>query len=126
MRDRQVRCGALALGLVLAAVGGGVRGEPKPAKPAPDPTPKTVVYEVADLLHRPGGWTGFDSLDEVSRTVIDATGPEHWVTDAKGAWTLRELDGGRLEVTAPAKAHEEIRDQLAALRARNDVAVVMN
>jgi hypothetical protein len=126
MRDQQVRCGALALGLALAACCGGPRADEKPAKPAPDPTPKTVVYEVGDLLHRPGGWSGFDSLDEVSRAVIDATGAKHWDPEARGAWTLRELDGVRLEITAPAKGHEEVRDLLANLRGRNDVAVVMN
>src|SRR5438105_12965261 len=117
MRDQHVLCGALALGLALA-VCGGLRADQKPAKPAPDPTPKTVVYEVADLLHRPGGWSGYDSLDEVSKAVLEATGPQHWDADARGAWTLRELDGNKLEVTAPAQAQAEVRDLLAALRAR--------
>jgi hypothetical protein len=128
MRDKTIRRGRQALGLLVALVCcGGVRAEPRTVPWwAPDPTPRTVVYEVADLLHRPGGWTGYDSLDKVSRTIIDSTGTKHWLADEKGAWTLRELDGSRLEITAPAKAHEEIRDVLENLRRINDRAVTMN
>jgi hypothetical protein len=126
MRDSTVRNALQAFGFLILICCGDVRADGKPAQPEADPTPRTVVYEVADLLHRPGGWTGFDSLDEVSRTIIDTTGPKHWLTDVKGAWTLRELDGNKLEITAPAKTHAEIRDLLAALGRLNDVAVTMN
>jgi len=121
MPDLSVRLAAVAVGLAVVCAAPAAE-----KKPAPDPTPKTVVYEVADLLHRPGGFSGYDSVDEISRAVLDATGPEHWAANKKDAWTLRELDGVKLEVTAPAAAHEEVRNVLRALRSVQDVAVVVH
>src|SRR5260370_2899826 len=48
---------------------------PASVRPADDDKPKTVVYDVSDLIHRPGGRTGFDHVAEVARHIVTAVHP---------------------------------------------------
>ena len=50
--------------------------------------PRTVHYDLSDLLYKPGGKTGLDSAEEVVRVMIDCTGGQHWSARRKGAGTI--------------------------------------
>jgi hypothetical protein len=83
---------------------------------------RTVHYDIADIIYKPGGKTGLDTVEEVVRVIIDATGPQYWSATGKGSATL-EINGTRLEVRARARQHEDVRDILRALRGLIDVNV---
>jgi hypothetical protein len=93
------------------------------ARAADEDKPKTVVYDVSDLIHRPGGRTGFDRIDEVARHIVTAVHPGGWGGEKEGASRLRELNGTKLEIHTTPKNHAEIVDLLAALRRMNDVDI---
>jgi hypothetical protein len=104
--------------IVLALLG--FLGWAAPVPAAAPPGRATVVYDVSDLVHRPGGRTGYDSAEGVIRAMT------HWA-DA-GAWrgvTLDVVNTTRLEVRATPARQAEVRDLLTALRRLNDTSVVV-
>jgi hypothetical protein len=119
------RLGAAALLSILflidpSCVRSDDKADPKPAK---DVERKTVVYDLTDLIHRPGGRTGFDRIDEVARVIVTTVHPGGWGGEKDGASRLRELNGTRLEIHTTPRNHAEIADLLAALRRIRDVDV---
>jgi hypothetical protein len=116
---------AVALLLALTLVGAPcVRGDDKPEpKPAKDEVVRTVVYDVSELIHRPGGRTGYDNIDEIAREIVTSVQPGRWGGETEGENRLTELNGTKLEIRTKAKYHAEIADQLAALRRMMDMAV---
>jgi hypothetical protein len=80
-------------------------------------------YDVSDLVRKPGGKTGLDSVEEVVELVVQSLGPKRWGPMQKGGNTLEVVNGIRLEIRATPRQHGEIADVLAALRRLVDVAV---
>jgi hypothetical protein len=116
---RRTLAGCLAVVLIACLTA------PAAAGWRPAPPTRTVVYEVGDLLYRPGGHTGFDRVDDISRIILTTIDPEAWGPGPTGS-TLVELQGKRLEITTTAARHAEIKDLLAALRRMQDVAVTLS
>ncbi len=92
-------------------------------KPVVDGGARTVVYDIAGLIHRPGGRTGYDRIDEVARRIVSTVHEGGWGGEKEGESRLRELNGAKLEITTTAKHHKEIVELLAALRGRLDIDV---
>src|SRR5262245_13476985 len=96
-------------------------------KPSPSATKEklvTVVYDVADLLVKPGEHAGYDNLDGIVAVIFRAWGPDIWSITKPGNSTLRELDGTKLEITTTAVRHTEMKELLFALHRLSDIAVV--
>jgi hypothetical protein len=106
------RCRMMYLALLAVACAG-----------AAPPAQTRRTYDVLDLIHRPGGKTGFDTVEEVVALVVQYTGPKRWSATHKGGNTLDVVNGTRLEVRATLRQHAEIADVIAALRRLLDVAV---
>lgn len=109
------------LGLGTLAVGPG-RAAPVPA-PAAAKLP-SVTYDVADLLYRPGGKSGYDSIDDIIKAIVTTVDPEAW--GPRSDESIEDVDGTRLEVRTTAARHTEIKTLLAALRRNLDVNVVLS
>src|SRR5262245_47085480 len=90
------------------------------APPQPNPV-RTVNYDVRDLLASRTGKTGMDSADEVAGLILSNIRPAIWLKNGKG--TLQIINDTTLEIAAPLRVHDEIRDFLAALRRAIDVNV---
>lgn len=101
----------LVLGLFAAAVS--AQPEPKPVKG--DSKTVVKVYDTAHLTGPTGKASGVANADAVLKLLIE-TFPH-----TKSEYV--ERDGGKLEVRATAKEHEEIKDLLEALARLQDVAV---
>jgi hypothetical protein len=102
----------------------GARSDDQPSQqPADDDNPRTVVYDVSDLIYRPGGRTGFDRIDEVARQIVTSVHAGGWGGEKEGASRLRELNGAKVEIHTTPKNHAEIVDLLGALRRLHDVDV---
>jgi hypothetical protein len=122
-----VRGQTLALTLALAVLSGGATVLTA-AEPAPAVRPAklfTVTYDVSNLIRRPEGKTGYDSVEDLIREVQRLINPASWHGAKEGASTLREVNGTRLEVRTSAAQHAEVKQVLAVLRRVMDVAVVV-
>lgn len=82
----------------------------------------TQSYIVADLLKKEtqlnwgtSGKSGRTPLEEIVFLVQTTTGPKNWRGD-KAVASLEVVRGETLEITAPAKMHEEIKELLDAVR----------
>jgi hypothetical protein len=116
-RFRNVRGALAALVVALAALAGWAA----PPKPAPAGNKLyTVVYDVADLLRKPGH-TGYARIEDVIKLIVTSVDPEAW--NKAGDSTLEEVNGTKLHVTTDAGRHKEIEELLAAARRRMDVRV---
>lgn len=102
----------LALGLFAAAVS--AQPEPKPEKG--DSKTITKVYDTAHLTGTTGKASGLANTDAVLKVLIET------LPGATRAEFV-ERDGGKLEVRATAKEHEEIKDLFDALARLQDLAV---
>jgi hypothetical protein len=118
---------AAALLASLAGPAGAPRSEAAPPpRPAGKAKLETAVYDVSDLIYRPGGKTGYDSIDDVIKVVLTSVNPGGWSALDEDGDTLHELNGTKLEVRTNAARHAEIKQLLDALRGRMDVAVQVN
>jgi hypothetical protein len=96
--------------------------------PAADPKPKgeqavTKTYDVSDMIHKPGGRTGYDSIDEIVKVILAEVEPGSWGGEEEGKNRLRELNGTKLEIVTTPKNHKEIADLLQALHRMSDLDV---
>jgi hypothetical protein len=96
--------------------------------PAADPKPKdekpvVKTYDVGGMIHKPGGRTGYDSIDEIVKLIITDVEPGSWGGEDDGKNRLRELNGTKLEIVTTPKNHKEIADLLEAHRRVNDCDV---
>lgn len=100
-----------------------------PGQAAPVPKPggaklRSVTYDVADLLHRTHGKTGYDSIDQLIKVIVTTVDPEAW--GPKSGESIKDLDGTRLEVRTTAARHVEVKTLLDALRGKMDLNVVLS
>ena len=79
-------------------------------KPVEEGGARTVVYDVTALIHKPGGRTGYDRIDEVARQIVATVHEGGWGGEAEGESRLRELNGAKLEITTTVEHHKEIVD----------------
>ncbi|MCS6852310.1 MAG: hypothetical protein NZ700_14190 [Gemmataceae bacterium] len=99
------------------------------AKPRSDMT--TVVYDVTDLVRRPGLWGSLgeprardaEPIDLLMQQIVFVVEPGSWKGVAENGGTIRAWQGTQLEVRASPKAHEQIRQLLEALRRLFDAAI---
>jgi hypothetical protein len=108
--------------------------DPKQAKPVKKDKIYRVTYDAADLLQPTssmswildarvqGGSGGLEFLAEYILTR--SANPENWREEGK--YTLRVVNGTKLEVRANATEHAQIAGLLTALRQLADVAVVVD
>src|SRR5687767_2053305 len=104
------------LAMVLCLVG------PAPAAAPPRAGSGLVTYDIADMIHKPGGKTGYDKPEDVVAVLLKSVSPASWSAAGAGD-RVRLVDGTRLEIQATARQHSEIAQLLAALRGKLDVAV---
>ena len=107
--------------LALAVLAGTLGAQPTP-KPADDKKLVTKVYDIKPLLGERGKASGLADADAVIKTIFEA----NLLTESKPGGDdpqIVERDGGKLEVRAPLKAQEEIKDLLDALARLQDLAV---
>jgi hypothetical protein len=133
---------AALLGLLAALALPSASASTHAAPPAGADTLITKTYDVRDLVEsasvwrrlvgRAGGWpepvAGLDRLEPIealARVILTTVRPEGWRGPGKGAATLREVNGTKLEIRAAAKQHEEVANLLDALRRVADVAVIV-
>ena len=109
---------ALALTLVAAHV----LAQPAP-KPADDKKLVTKVYDIKPLLGKRGKAAGLADADAVVKLVFQAIPQLRDLKPGDDGPQIVERDGGKLEVRATAKRHEEVKDLLDALARLQDVAV---
>lgn len=91
-----------------------------PAEPKVERT--TIRYDVGDLIYRPGGKSGFDSLDEIVKSIVTTVNPKSWKLDGDDN-QIFEVNGNRLEIRAGKDDHAAIKELLEAMRRLNDLAV---
>jgi hypothetical protein len=94
------------------------------AQPAAQEKPRltTVTYPVGDLIARPGGRSGFATIDVVVKEIT-ALRPKLWRHDRGTGRFIEEVNGLKLEIRAAAAEHKEIAETLNTWRRRWDVAV---
>ena len=84
----------------------------------------TVTYELTDLLYKPGSTkSGYDSLDEVIKTIVTTVNPKSWLLSPEGGNRFFEVNGKKLEIRATKKDHDEIKELIHSLRRLNDLTV---
>lgn len=125
MRDVVLRRTALfvflaAAGCLLALPG---RARTEQAAPGKEEKRTTATYDVADLLYKPGGKSGYSRIDDLIKDLLNQVDPRSWNSTKEGASTLHEVNGTKLEVHATAEQHAQLKEVLAALRRLNDLAV---
>lgn len=121
VRGRRAALAALALGLAALAGLTALRAPAAPPKAAPAGNkPYTAVYDVADLLRKPGH-TGYARVEDLIKLIVTSVDPEGWNKD--GDSTLEEVNGTKLHVTTGAARHKEIEELLDAARRRMDLRV---
>lgn len=104
-----------------AAAGDKERGKTQPAQAD---ALVTRMYDVGDLIHRPGK-TGWDSIEDVVKALVRWIGPEAWRGSGKGTSSITLHNGTRLEIKSTAGNHEQVKEFVQAMRRWNDVAVVL-
>src|SRR5262245_2146588 len=105
---------------LLAFIGSAV-SQPDPKKPD-DKTLVTKVYDIKLILGEKGKASGIADADAVIKLILE-TIPVGELKPGTDGPQLVERDGGKLEVRATAKTHEEIKDLIEALARLADVAV---
>jgi hypothetical protein len=92
-----------------------------PAAAPPAGGQRTVAYDVADMIHKPGsGKTGYDRIDDVVAALTELF-PDAWRPGGKER--LEVVGESVLRVSAGPARQAEIADALRALRRMQDVAV---
>jgi hypothetical protein len=104
--------------LLLAVFGGAAS-----AQPAGGGKLKTVTYDVADLIYKPGGKGGYDRIDDLIRELLTSADLNTWNGTGPDGSSLQELNGTQLEVRATPAQHDVIVDLLGVLRRRVGLAV---
>jgi hypothetical protein len=99
-----------------------VSAQPAP-KPADDTKLVTKVYDLKPLLGERGKAAGLADADAVVKLIFQATPQLRELKSGADGPQIIERDGGKLEVRATAKRHEEVKDLLDALARLQDVAI---
>jgi hypothetical protein len=108
--------------VVLVALCAFVAVAAEPPRADEKDKPKTVVYDVNDLLYRKGVQNGYDTIDDLVKVLLTEVEPKSWTHTGDGN-RLVVLGETKLEITAGRKVHEQIEDVLTAARGRMDLVV---
>jgi hypothetical protein len=114
------KLGSVALALTISAA-------VAPAQPAPKPVEDaklvTKVYDIKPLIGARGKAAGLADADAVVKLIFHAIPQLRDLKPGADGPQIVERDGGKLEVRAAAKRHEEVKDLLDALTRLQDIAV---
>lgn len=102
--------------LALALFATAVYAQPQPKPEKGDSKTVVKVYDTAHLTGATGKATGVPNTDAVLKVIIDTL-------PAGSNTEFVERDGGKIEVRATAKVHDEIKDLLEALARLQDLAI---
>jgi hypothetical protein len=108
--------------LAVAIVVSVAAAQPAP-KPVDDTKLVTKVYNVKPLLGERGKAAGLADADAVVKLVFQAIPQLRDLKPGADGPQIVERDGGKFEVRATAKRHEEVKDLLDALARLQDVAI---
>lgn len=109
--------------LALALLVGTATGQPDPKKKPEDKKPVTRVHNLKPLLGERGKASGLADADAVIKVIFEAIPELRDLKPGADGPQIVELDGGKLEVRAPAAVQEQVKDLLEALARLQDVAV---
>jgi hypothetical protein len=123
MRETHSLAVAIALIFSMQPISGFPRASA--ARPAEPQKRQAVVYDVGDLIYKPGGRSGLDSVEDVINVILTTVDPEDWSADGQDGSAIYEVNGQKLEIHATAAQHAVIKDLVEALRRKMDLAVVM-
>jgi hypothetical protein len=96
--------------------------QPAP-KPGDDAKLATKVYDIKPLLGKRGKAAGLADADAVVKLIFQTIPQLRDLKPGTDGPQIVERDGGKLEVRATAKRHEEIKDLLDALARLQDIAI---
>jgi hypothetical protein len=94
---------------------------PEAAEPAAE-KPRTVTYDVFDLVEKPGATRFGFSMEEIIK-AITAEHPEIWRGSREDAATIEAVNDTRLVIHTTPAVHAEIVQTLTSLRGLADLAV---
>jgi hypothetical protein len=99
---------------------GADEAKPKGARqPAKEDKPQTVTYDVSDLIYKPGGKSGYESIDGLVKMLVLTLAP----ATRSEAILIQEVNGRALEIQATKAQHDQVKDVLSVFRRQMDCAV---